>query len=321
MSSFLLSGSFDWGKYWSKSACLRLRDLAFKGEVEPMRDMESSERRGLWDDALIWSCGVNDFSNSFWSMVSNCWIKLSGLERFDQILELRSGAVGCGATGWGLEAESVRLLRRLVLAMASSRGLLFCRWCLVRCVLGAGDDELSSLYNDFWITSRSLWSSSSWRANLELRLVMLSLISTMHISFKASKRIWSSMSIDTSRSIWGRGTSYLRSSDVFGNSVNSCSGSRWGETAECVRRCVPGTDPEGAGIFWGVVMGETAMLRLIPFDLMEFWRVTGLDADPAPLATLNLDSNGPGLFSGVPTFNDNFCISGDNMSSFMSNCL
>lgn len=101
---------------------------------------------------------VKDFSNSFCSMASNCWIKFNGFERFDHNLELLfslAAFVGWGFTmGVGCDDEERVLLRdRFVLAIASSRGLLFCRWCLVLVVDGfpskGREDELSSLYKDF----------------------------------------------------------------------------------------------------------------------------------------------------------------------------
>lgn len=101
---------------------------------------------------------VKDFSNSFCSMASNCWIKFNGFERFDHNLELLFSLAAF--VGWGFnmgvgcdDEERVLLRDRFVLAIASSRGLLFCRWCLVLVADGfpskGREDELSSLYKDF----------------------------------------------------------------------------------------------------------------------------------------------------------------------------
>lgn len=173
------------------------------------------------------------------------------------------------------------------------------------------------------MTSRSLWRSCSCLANFEFMLVMLSLISTIHISFKASKRIWSPISIETSISIWGSGKSYFKPSGgvgVLGNSLNSPSGRVWGDTPETERRRDPGVILALEVIIFGVVIGETARFILIPLDLVEFDLVKGLllfdPVTPPPFPILNFDSNWPPgfLFSGVPTANDNFCISGDNIA-------
>ena len=219
----------SWPPLYSDSDC-GARDCNGE-EIDTVLAIESSELRS-WCETRVWSLGLwrcrcccccrfcsvcccfslsktNDFSNSFWIIVSNCCNMFNGfvspLHSLDG-LPLSSLFGSC----WSAPDDD-RLLARIV-SIAWSRGLEFVLCLFVLVLLAA---PLISWYYVFWSTSRSLFNSPSCVCSFLFTLCIWSFICTIAISLRASIRNCSSMLMRRSRSSSGSSKSQLEIGDFL----------------------------------------------------------------------------------------------------------